>query len=119
MDYPKSDMVWVFVELRSPNGTRSFRGRLRHTDFDAILDGSFRKTFFALEDTHWPEPGANPQGRVVIVGRDAQWKGLTGTFHLPVRDIMTIAPMLNSSDLFLPVGAPENALSRWEQSLAA
>lgn len=124
MDYPKSDMVWVFVELRSPNGTRSFRGRVRHTDFDAILEGNFRKAFFALEDTHWPELGQgnqqpNQQERMVIVGRDAHWKGLTGTFHLPVRDIITIAPMRNSNDVFLPVATPENALSRWEQALLA
>lgn len=119
MDYRNSDMVWVFVELRAPSGTRSFRGRVRHADYDAILEGGFRKAFFALEDTHWPEPGTVGQqhGRVVIVGRDAQWKGLTGTFHLPVRDIITIAPMINSSDIFLPVAAPENALSRWEQAL--
>jgi hypothetical protein len=117
MDYRNSDMVWVFVELRAPTGARSFRGRVRHADYDAILEGTFRGAFFALEDTHWPEPGQD--GRMIIVGRDAQWRGLKGTFHLPVRDIITIAPMQNSSDIFLPVAAPENALSRWEQALLA
>jgi hypothetical protein len=117
MDYRNSDMVWVMVELRAPNGTRSLRGRMRNADYDAILEGTFRKAFFALEDTHWPEQSQG--GRIIVVGRDAQWKGLIGTFHLPVRDIITIAPMQNSSDIFLPLDAPEHALSRWEQALLA
>jgi hypothetical protein len=106
-----NEYVWVYLEVTDYSSQKHYRGRVRRTDYDALLDGRFIKPFLTVEHTFWTKDDG-----FVLAGRgESQRHRFAGTFHFTARFVTTIAPLSDCTDLFLATATHETAASAWEQ----
>jgi hypothetical protein len=90
-----NDFNWV--ELETSNGTnqtRTFRGKIEHEVFNAIINGSYTKEFLKLSHTYWfshviPETG-QPFYRKHGEKNYPEYFDFSGIMYHRVKDIVSI-----------------------------